>query len=98
MIEDRDIEKLAALSRIELSPAERESLRADIEAILTYIGEIEKVPAGSASGVPPYSGLLNVMREDVNPTPAGTYTERLLREVPKRQGDYVKVKQVLTQR
>ncbi|HEY4511877.1 MAG TPA: Asp-tRNA(Asn)/Glu-tRNA(Gln) amidotransferase subunit GatC [Candidatus Paceibacterota bacterium] len=87
------VEKLATLSRIALSPEEKASLRKDMEAILGYVGEIQKAGVKEES---PKAGIVrNVLREDVNPHESGAYTEDLLRAAPKREDGYVKVKKIL---
>lgn len=93
MIEIKDIEKLAELSRLELTSAEKEGLRQDIDSILGYVDQIKKVVV--SSGEPEAGLLLNVMREDMNPNESGKETEVLLAEVPVREGQYVKVKKIL---
>ncbi len=97
MIEDSDIEKLASLCRIEIAPQERAVLRKDIEAILAYVSDIEKVSADAPS-VAPYSAEKNVMREDVEAYPAGMWSDSLMAQVPNREGAYVKVKKIFSQK
>lgn len=94
MIEDRDIEKLAALSRINISADEKTRLKDDIESVLSYVSEITKVAA--ASGIESYSSLKNVMREDASPHESGLYTESLLDAAPSREGNYFRVKKILS--
>lgn len=98
MIGDADIEKLAQLSRIDITLAERESLRKDIEAILSYVSDIEKAPTENISGEPSYMKLTNVMREDGDAYAPETFSEALLEEAPARDGALVKVKQILSQK
>lgn len=93
MIEKKDIEKLAHLSRIEVSEEEKDILRKDMESILNYVSQIKE----AVSDVPPKeAGLLrNVMREDKNPHEKGMYTKEIMDEVPDTENGYVKVKQIL---
>ena len=93
MIQKEDIEKLAALARLNPSPLQMDALTRDIESILAYVSQIEQEEAASGTSVPP---LRNVMREDGEPHPAGAHTEALLAEAPKREGDYVVVKPILS--
>ena len=93
MITLDEIEKLAALSRLELQPDEKEKLRADIDSILAYVGEIKRVTTGEAPREIPENR--NIFREDAAPHESGIYTEELLSLAPNRQGDYVKVKKIL---
>ncbi len=94
MISPKEIEKLAELSRIELSPTEKEEFRKSMDSILSYVEQINKVP-GALSPKKKAGALRNVMREDGSPHESGIYTEILVSAVPKRQENYVKVKKVL---
>lgn len=94
MIEIKDIEKLAELSRIALEEGEKESLRKEIDSILEYVGQIKSISADV--GDKKEAGLLrNVMREDTLPNPVGENTEALVAEMPKKSGNYLKVKKIL---
>ena len=113
MVEIKDIEKLAELSRISLTDAEKGQMRQEIEAILGYVQQIQAV-----SGAPKTADerlahkeneeVRNVLREDgaggangTSTTPVGRqntpgeFTEAILANVPKREGQYVKVKKIL---
>lgn len=93
MIGKSDIEKLAALSRIEVSESEKSILENDMESILDYVSQIKK----AAFETPPKEAgeLRNVMREDKNPHLSGVYTKEIMDEVPEKENGYVKVKQIL---
>ena len=93
MIELSDIEKLAKLSRISLSNAEKESLRTDLDSILGYVAEIKEVSGKNATGAEPYHR--NVLRLDEAPHVSGMYTEALLSSAPEREEQYVRVKKIL---
>jgi aspartyl-tRNA(Asn)/glutamyl-tRNA(Gln) amidotransferase subunit C len=87
----KDIDRLAELSRLDLSEAEKEKYLKDFEAILAYVSEISKVAGTSSDEKPP---LLNVFREDTVTTKTGSFTQAFLEQAPETEGDYVKVKQV----
>ena len=94
MISLKDIEKLADLSRIALAPEEKESLRKNMDSILGYVEQVNKVSAEVNSAKK--AGLLrNVMREDSNSHESGIFTEMLLSAAPKREGEYIKVEKIL---
>ena len=94
MISIREIEKLAELSRIALSPEEKEALRKDMDSILDYVDQVKKVSADVRSEKK--AGLWhNVLREDENPHESGIFTEDLLSAAPRRERQYVKVKKIL---
>ncbi len=87
------IEKLAALSRVALTGAEVEKMSTDIESILGYVSEIQKVSGDEP--VPTVGALRNVMREDVVTHTRGQYTEALVAAMPKSENGYLKVKKIL---
>ena len=92
-MELKDVEKLAKLSRIEISENEKEGVLADLKSILGYVEQIESVSTGDIETTDEL--LRNVMREDGTPHESGIYTEILLNVAPESQDGYVKVKQIL---
>ncbi|MDO8664479.1 MAG: Asp-tRNA(Asn)/Glu-tRNA(Gln) amidotransferase subunit GatC [Candidatus Liptonbacteria bacterium] len=94
MISLQEIEKLAALSRVLIEPEEKEALRKDMDSILDYVGEVQKV-SGSLSSNKVAGVNRNVLREDANPHQSGVFTETLLSAAPERHGDYIRVKKIL---
>lgn len=90
-----DIEHLAKLSRIAVTDDEATSLAKDITSILGYVSEIEAI-TGNTEGEKKVGALFNVMREDENPHEGGAYSEDLLNLAPDRDGRYVKVKKIIT--
>lgn len=69
MITDSEIQKLAALARISLSPDETPRFKQDLTNILNYVKMLQEV---DVKGIEPLShvhGISNVFREDkVKPT------------------------------
>jgi aspartyl-tRNA(Asn)/glutamyl-tRNA(Gln) amidotransferase subunit C len=92
-ISQKDIENLANLARIRLADDEKKTLVKDIDAILAYVGEIKSAPVSDFA--PQAGAVKNVMREDVVMNTSPEDRERLLAEVPNREGDYVAVKKIL---
>ena len=93
MISKDDIKKLATLSRLEISDLELESVAKEIGSILEYVSSIDSAIAGNESI--PEPEIYNNLREDENPNESGIDTEILVSSAPKRDGNFVKVKQVL---
>ncbi|MFH0936667.1 MAG: Asp-tRNA(Asn)/Glu-tRNA(Gln) amidotransferase subunit GatC [Candidatus Daviesbacteria bacterium] len=86
-----DIEKLALLARIKLTPQEKEKLQKEFEAILDYISQLKEVDISKIdekeSGKT--TELENVMREDESSClPVGGH-------VPEKENNYIKVKHIL---
>lgn len=93
MIEKKDVEKLAELSRIDISDSEKESLIKDMDAILGYVSEIQEVAIQDTG---PVAGKLrNVMREDNISHEKSEFTEDILKEAPSTKDGYIKVKKIL---
>ena len=90
--EIKDIQKLATLSRMKVSPEEAESLRTEIDSILGYVADINKVALADISE---QEIRQNVFRGDVENNTSGEYTEKLLSLSPDRDGNYIKVKKIL---
>lgn len=106
-----EVKKLAALSRIKIEDAELEKFTKEFDAILAYVGQLEKleiptkVAGGDSSGAVGAAlrkggeakpELRNVMREDGEPRAPRSYTEKLAEQFPAREGDALRVKQILS--
>lgn len=96
MIELKDIEKLAELSRIRISNEEKEVFQRDLGSIFGFVDQIKNV-AGKADITLTQSenGLKNIFREDASPHISGQFTEDLLECVPEKKDGYIKVKKIL---
>lgn len=89
-----EVKRLAALSRITVREDELAKLSKEFESILAYIGQIEKLQVDpSAKKLP---RVHNVFREDGEPHPSGAYTAELAAQFPEREGDSLKVKQIIS--
>mgnify|MGYP006194961895 FL=1 len=93
-MELRDIDRLAELSRLDISQEEKESLASDMDSILGYIDQIQSVSLFQEEGSATIGSLYNVMRDDTVTHETGEYTEAILAEVPDTKNGFVKVKQV----
>ena len=93
MLSLKDIENLAQLARLDIPAEEKESLRKEIDSILGYVGEIQKLSGGE---VKKQAGeVRNVFRDDKTPHLSGEFSEDLLSEAPHRQDAFIKVKKIL---
>ena len=94
-----DIDNLAALARLDIPADEKETLRKEVDSILVYVSEIQKLSAGSPAKTLDdklsVGEIYNVLREDTNPHLPGEFSEDLLAEAPRRQDNYIKVKKIL---
>lgn len=96
MITVKEIEHLAALSRIKLTEDDKKSLIKEFDSILAYVDQLKKVPVKmDAEGR--VGAVRNVMRPDVAEPISPEDRERLLKEAPQRVGDYIAVKKIIVQ-
>ena len=95
MATTEEVKKLAALARIKLEGVELEAFTSEFDAILAYVGQLEKleVPRDIGEEKPP---LHNVMRSDGEPHAAGAFTKMLAEQFPAREGDALSVKQIIS--
>ncbi|MFO7630613.1 MAG: Asp-tRNA(Asn)/Glu-tRNA(Gln) amidotransferase subunit GatC [Prochlorococcaceae cyanobacterium] len=92
-ISSDDVRKVAQLARLELPEQKIATYTGQLERILDYVAQLEKV---DTEGVPPTTRaveVVNVTREDrVEPTPV---REELLDLAPEREGDFFRVPKIL---
>ncbi|MGD0328485.1 MAG: Asp-tRNA(Asn)/Glu-tRNA(Gln) amidotransferase subunit GatC [Minisyncoccia bacterium] len=94
MATKEEVKKLAALARIRVADAELDKFTSEFDAILAYVGQLEKldVPQNFKDKRPP---LRNVMRVDGEPHVREVYTEKLVKQFPAREGTALVVKQII---
>ena len=91
-----DVLHIARLARLELSESELETMRTQLDAILTYI---DRLKALDVTGVEPTSHavpLVNVMRDD-EVAPSFPQDE-MLRNAPDRVGEFFRVPRIIEDR
>ena len=88
-----DVNKLAALARMDMSDSEKQDFLSSLESILSYVGQITEVAAEKTEKK--VGEIYNIVREDENPREPGTYTERVLAEAPDAEHGYFKVKKIM---
>lgn len=90
---DPDIEHLARLARLELSEPEKERMRSQLGAILTYIDKLRQLNTDTVEPTSHAIPMLNVMREDEVRPPLPR--EAMLANAPEREGDFVRVPKII---
>ena len=101
-----DIKNLETLSRLRLSDESRQSLQGEISSIIEYVGHINDLDLGFVDNSTMMHAHKNVVREDTptilkyskDYTDAESYQMQrnmILDNVPNRDGDFIKVKQVI---
>lgn len=96
MITEQDIDKLANLARIALTPEEKQKFQKDLESILGYVSELKDAPLSEVVPSAEDYYLTNVLRADEEPFDSGSYTDKILAEAPKADKGYFVVKQILS--
>ena len=91
---EEDVLKLARLSRLHLSDEEKEQFRSEIESILGYVDQLQKVQLEDIKPTNQVTGLENVMRVD-EVKDYGVTPEELLKNAPATQDGLIKVRRVL---
>ena len=77
------MERLAALSKLELSATELAQLSGELETIIDYMNILAQIP-GEDAGTAPFNGLRNVLREDK--MISGINRSELLSNAPETDG------------
>jgi aspartyl-tRNA(Asn)/glutamyl-tRNA(Gln) amidotransferase subunit C len=89
----KDVEHVARLARLELSEADKERMRQELDSILSYI---DKLRALDTEGVEPTSHavpMTNVMRDDM-PRPSLPQDD-MLANAPERSGEFFRVPRII---
>lgn len=95
MASREEVKKLAELSRLDIPDADVEAFGAEFGSILDYVGELESLTLNMHET--PEAGIIrNVFREDAHPHESGKYTERIVEAFPEKEGNSLKVKQILS--
>ena len=89
------VDRLAKLSRLNFSEAEKTKLQQELSSILNYVDELKAIEgrAGAADLSAGEPATINLMRDDV--AIASENPEEFLEQAPARQGQFIKVKSVL---
>lgn len=90
-----DVKKLAELSRLALTDVEVEKLRGEIDAIVSYIDAVQKVPIPEGVSPNPHLDIVNVMRPDGNPHEGGVFSKDIADQFPDSENGYLRVKKIL---
>ena len=92
-ISAKDVEYLAHLARIQLTPAELERFSGQLDEVLSYVEKLKKAKTEQAPPTSHVLPLTNVFREDkLQPSLSN---EAALSNTPGREGPYFKVPQII---
>lgn len=94
MITPEDIDNLAKLSRLSLSDEEKISYTKDLNSIIDYVAEIQKLGVENSFSFD--EKTINTFRDDIVTNETGSCTEVLIKAAPEHQDGFVKVKKILS--
>ena len=91
-MEVKEIEALATMARIALTPEEVASMQERVGAVLDYVSQVQEIAANEEKKI----GIVhNVMREDVLTRVPNQYTNAVLANAPSTKGRFVEVQKVI---
>ena len=96
MITVQELEHLAVLSRIKLTEEDKKSLIKEFDSILGYVDQLKKVDL-KMDALGRVGAVKNVMRPDEASPTSEEDRERLLKEAPDREGDFIAVPKIIAQ-
>jgi aspartyl-tRNA(Asn)/glutamyl-tRNA(Gln) amidotransferase subunit C len=89
----REVEHVARLARLELSEAEKERMRRELDRILSYIDKLRALDTDQVEPTSHAVPMTNVMREDA-PRPSFPQDE-MLSNAPERSGEFFRVPKII---
>ena len=92
-ISKSEVQKVAKLSRLQLSQAEIDELTSQLGAILEYVEKINELDTENVEPLAHSLPVSNVFREDEIKQSLGT--EKTLANAPQTDGDFFKVPKIL---
>ena len=92
-VDDALIQKLARLSQLQFSEAEREKIKTDLDKMIGFIGKLQELDTTGVAPLMHMTEEVNVLRPDAN---SGMISrEEALLNAPQHDGTYFKVPRVI---
>ncbi len=91
MISKKEVQHIAKLARLGLSPSEEKKFQRELSSILDYIEKLKKVKVATVEPTSHPLQVVNVMRRDEGKVKK----QKLLELAPETKTGYVKVKSIL---
>jgi aspartyl-tRNA(Asn)/glutamyl-tRNA(Gln) amidotransferase subunit C len=92
----QDVEHVASLARLRFSDEEKETLRIQLNRILEYMEQLNRLDTASVEPLSRVVEISNVFRED-RPAP-GVSRNEALQNAPARTGEFFRVPKVISDR
>jgi aspartyl-tRNA(Asn)/glutamyl-tRNA(Gln) amidotransferase subunit C len=90
-----EVKDIALLARIGITDQEAEHYQKDLSAILAYFEQLKKVNTDDVEEIGHITGIDNVFREDVVDEMSEDGRVAVMDNVPNKNDNYIKVKNVL---
>jgi len=95
MISKEEVQHIAKLARLELTPQEVEKMQQDLTAILDYFDVLQKAPKVKVGKQSVSKFELNQSRNDVVAQRSASLAYNLVEAAPDKKDGYIKVKSIL---
>ena len=95
-ITKEDVEKVAKLARLEVSPAEKEAFAKQLSQILTHVETLRQYDTDGIEPTATVLGQVNVFREDV--VRPSLPVDQALANAPEREADAFAVPRIIEER
>ncbi len=98
---DKEIQHIASLARIKLSPAEEEKFKQDLGSILDYINKLNEVNTDNIEPLFQSTGLVNSARKDENSKDFvmdEALNKRVIDQAPHKENRFIKVRSVISRK
>ncbi len=92
-IQKSDVEKMAQLSRLNLTDAEEEKFAGQFSDILGYVEELSEIDDKKIEPIDHITGKSNVLRDDRITTKSKR--DEMLKNAPAKEDGFIKVKAIL---
>ena len=90
-----EVEKIAGLARIEISPEEAEKFSEELSDVLGYVDQLSDVDTKGVEPISQVTGLVNVVREDVSEDFDEEMRRELVERAAEKKDGFIKVKSVM---
>ncbi len=94
-VSSKEVERIAALAKINLTEQEKEKFSKELSDILGYIEQLQEVDTENVKPVAQISSMVNVFRKDAARNCDEEGIRTMIKNFPDRESRFVKVKKIL---
>ncbi|HDJ30356.1 Asp-tRNA(Asn)/Glu-tRNA(Gln) amidotransferase subunit GatC [bacterium] len=95
MITKKEVQHIAKLARLNMTPREEERFAKELSSILKYIEKLKEIDTSKVEPTSHPFEIKNVMRKDIPRCSDIETVQKLLKAAPLREKTYIKVKAIL---